>query len=128
MKTSNINTPKLYESTAECGLFLMASQPDRASSGGVYRPESGTKLPYVCFYVSVIVSLESAFYEMPYVYNGVVIFDVAENLEATEFPLPALRGVDGRYFEISMYRRSLVVYEFDSALLPGVSQIMVVAC
>jgi hypothetical protein len=47
LKTSNIKFPKLKASTADSGFRLMVSQPLFDISGGVYRAESGTRLPYV---------------------------------------------------------------------------------
>ncbi len=99
----------------------MASQPDLASSGGVYRAESGTRLPYV--YVQLAHNLsegsdteQQQVLMAAYIDNSIVILNIAEHLKAAKLPLSAFGCVDGGNLEIPVYRRRLVVDELDGFL------------
>jgi len=56
LKTSYIKIPRPYASTAVRGLRLIISQPPLLISGGLYRAESGMRLPYVYIPLSASVA------------------------------------------------------------------------
>lgn len=91
----------------------MTSQPPLASSGGAYRPESGTTLPYVCWLVSFKPRHKT---QDPYVYDGFVILDAAQDIEATQLPLAAFRSIDRPDLEATVNGGGVFVDELDSAL------------
>ena len=57
-----------------------------------------------------------------YVYDSLVVFDIAEHLESAKLPFSALGCVDRGHLEVAVYGRSLVVDEFDRPLLRPIYQ------
>lgn len=51
-----------------------------------------------------------------YIYDGIIVLDIAQDLEAPDLPLSALRGVYRPDSHVAVDRGGFIVDEFESAL------------
>lgn len=51
-----------------------------------------------------------------YIYDGIVVFDIAQDLKAAQLPLSAFRCVYRPNPQVAVNRRSFIIDKFDSPL------------